>query len=157
MTRERRGFPRAKNAYVRVSRRRRGTRRQTISRAGRGKRTWRRTPMADALCLHIDANDPERLRLALKNARNYLLVVGEAPVTLLANGPAVRLFAAPHPELEAAAGELAEKGLRIELCQFALNDNHLAKEQLWPCCHVVPAGMAALVAMQREGYAYVKP
>lgn len=113
--------------------------------------------MADALCLHIDANDPDRLRLALKNARNYLLVAGEAPVTLLANGPAVKLFAAPHPDLEAMAVELTGKGVRIELCQFALKDNNLVKEQLWRCCDVVPAGMAALVAMQRKGYAYVKP
>lgn len=113
--------------------------------------------MADALCLHIDANDPARLRLALKNARNYLTVVGEAPVTLLVNGPSVNLFAAPNAELEEMAAALTDKGLRIELCQFALNENKIAKEQLWSCCNVVPAGMVALVEMQRKGYAYVKP
>ena len=113
--------------------------------------------MANALCLHIDANDPARLHLALKNARNYLNVVGEAPVTLLANGPGVKVFAAPNPELEAMAAELTGRGVRIALCQFALNEHNLAKEQLWSCCTVVPAGMVALVEMQREGYAYVKP
>ena len=113
--------------------------------------------MADALCLHIDANDPARLHLALKNARNYLTVVGEAPVTLLANGPSVNLFATHLPELETLAAEMTAKGVRIQLCQFALNENKLTKEQLWPCCTVVPAGMVALVEMQREGYAHVKP
>lgn len=113
--------------------------------------------MADAVCLHIDANDPARLHLALKNARNYLTVVGEAPVTLLANGPAVNLFVTSLPELEALATELTGKGMRIELCQFAINENKIDTASLWPCCTVVPAGMVALVEMQRKGYAYVKP
>ena len=55
------------------------------------------------------------------------------------------------------AAELTGKGVRIELCQFALNEQKIAPEQLWSCCTVVPAGMGALVEMQRKGYAYVKP
>ncbi|MCH5277600.1 MAG: DsrE family protein [Desulfovibrionaceae bacterium] len=111
------------------------------------------------LLLHVDSDDPAVLKLALTNAINYANALpDEKPrMTLVANGPAVRLFTRQYPDLAARGEEAAGLGLDIRLCANALRSNDISPDALWPACRVIPAGMVELVRLQREGYAYVKP
>lgn len=111
------------------------------------------------LLLHVDSDDPKILALALNNAANYRNgLPGETfRMALVANGPAVKLLTRDHPDLAARGAELTAMGLDIRVCANALKGHDIPPEQLWPGCHVVPAGVVEIVRLQREGFAYIKP
>lgn len=111
------------------------------------------------LVLHIDSKDAAILQLLLRNAANYL---GALPnesfeLVIVANGPAVLQFLKAEGSLEEKSAELATKGVKFRLCANALKDNGIKREELWPFCGVVPAGLVEIVRLQKEGYAYIKP
>lgn len=111
------------------------------------------------LLLHIDSGQESALRMCLRNAENYLNALpGEKfELQLVANGGAAGLFKANAPELRKKAEELATRGLVIKVCANAMAEHGIAKEDLWPICEVVPAGLVEIVNLQRRGFAYVKP
>ena len=111
------------------------------------------------LCLHIDSNDPALGKLVMKNANNYRNALpGETfELVIVANGPGVVQFTTKNTELHEIGKPLMEKGVKILLCQNALNDNGLTSGDMWPGTTVVPAGLVEVVRLQREGYAYIKP
>ena len=111
------------------------------------------------LCLHMDSNDPAIGKLVMKNANNYLNGLPDEKFVLVvvANGPAVQQFVKTNAELYEMAKPLMERGVRFLLCNNALNDNNLGKDDVWPGTAVVPAGLVEIVRLQREGFAYIKP
>lgn len=111
------------------------------------------------LVLHMDSLDENIMRLVLRNAANYLNALPEEKfqLVIVANGPAVRHFIRGERENEEAARALSERGVQFRLCANALRDNELDKEDLWPFCAIVPAGLVEIVKLEREGYAYIKP
>ena len=111
------------------------------------------------LCLHIDSKEAAILRLVLANASNYIKGLPEEhfQLVIVANGPAVTQFTTSNKEFCDLAAPLQEKGLRILLCANALAANDINESDLWPGCHVVPAGLVEIVRLQREGFAYIKP
>lgn len=111
------------------------------------------------LVLHVDSDDPKILRLAFHNAANYKAALpGEQfQMALIANGPAVKLFVKKRPKLAERGRELAAMGLEIFLCEKAITGNHINPAELWDECRIVPAGMVALVQLQRQGFSYIKP
>ena len=62
---------------------------------------------------------------------------------------------------EAPAGErlagLMQKGLSVRLCRNALNSFGVSQDALLDGLDIVPAGIAELVRLQKEGFAYIKP
>lgn len=111
------------------------------------------------LLLHLDMDHQDILDLALGNAANYLAALpGQTPrVVLLANAGAVKLFQKRNIDPAAAVAGLREKGVRFLVCANAMRKFGVAPEDLMAACATVPAGIVALVELQREGYAYVKP
>ena len=111
------------------------------------------------LCLHMDSKDPAILRLVLRNAANYIKALPEErfQLVVVANGPAVTQFVKGNEEFRAIAAPLQDQGLRIMLCANALADNCISHDDIWPGCHIVPAGLIEIVRLQREGFAYIKP
>lgn len=109
------------------------------------------------IVFHVDLNDSAVLNIAISNVTNYYTAIEgqKADVVMLVNGPAVNLFKKEIalPELK----NLQDKGLKIELCQNALNKFGLTKEMLMDGVQVVPAGIVELVRLKNEQYTYVKP
>lgn len=111
------------------------------------------------LLVHIDVSEPNRLRFALDNIRNFFKGLGDnkGDVVLVANGPAVLLFTKEECTDAVAINEFASKGVKFQICNNALTKFNVTREQLVDNLTVVPAGMVALVEWQQQGYAYVKP
>ena len=77
--------------------------------------------------------------------------------SLVANGPAVKLFVPAQAELQKTAEELMARGLKLRLCKNALDANKMTAADLWPGCEVVPAGLVEIVELQNKGFAYIRP
>lgn len=109
------------------------------------------------IVFHVDLKDRAMLELAVSNVTNYYTAIEgqKADVVMLVNGPAVNFFQKDVvlPELKT----LQDKGLKIRLCQNALNKFGLTKEMLMEGVQVVPAGIVELVRLKNEQYTYVKP
>lgn len=107
---------------------------------------------------HIDLNDENIFRLALTNAENLLKARPEAQTHLLVNGPAVK-FLCPANSSDALdrAENLLRQGVSIQACENALRAFGISKEELLPGCATVPAGVVALIELQQQGCAYIKP
>jgi len=111
------------------------------------------------LVIHVDMDDRKVLDLALGNIANYLAALPEETfqVDLVANGPAVTLFARPGEDVAPRVADLSARGVRFKMCANALRTFGVAPQDLVEGCQVVPAGIVELVLLQRQGMAYVKP
>lgn len=111
------------------------------------------------LVLHLDSPDPAMFRLVARNAANYLNALPEEKFELrvVANGGAATLFTLDHGELRELALPVAARGVVFNVCANALAEHGISREQLWPECQVVPAGLVEIVRLQRAGFAYIKP
>lgn len=109
------------------------------------------------IVFHLDLNDSSVLNIAVSNIGNYFTAIQgkQADVVLVVNGPAVNLFKKENalPEFK----DFMAQGLKVRLCQNALNKFSLTKEMMTEGAEVVPAGIVELVRLQNEQYAYIKP
>lgn len=110
--------------------------------------------------LHI--NEVDRLSIAINNARNLLKDTGgnDLDVLFLLNGSAVQ--ALTSEETLSELKELTGKGIEIHVCRNSLKNLCssglcLDEEALPSFIKVVPAGITALIKLQNQGYAYIKP
>ena len=117
-------------------------------------------PMRTKVVFHLDWDEEKRLVMALNNITNLLKEVPstEAAICLVANGSAVGLF---HREQAASHGlrveELSGKGVRFLMCNNSLENLNLDPGEMLNGCEVVKAGIVALIELQTDGYAYIKP
>lgn len=107
---------------------------------------------------HLDLDDAKILRIALTNMENLRKAKPAARIILLANGPAVQFFQqnADGENLSRIAA-LIQDGVLVFLCQNALNAFAIPAENIFTDCAIVPAGVVALIELQQQGYAYIKP
>lgn len=111
------------------------------------------------LLLHVDKPDGS-INIAFSNAANYAEALkGENfDMILVVNSRAVTQLVAGHADINREKMTRAlERGLRIKVCQNALNENKIAPETLFSECTVIPAGIVEIVDRQRDGFTYVKP
>lgn len=120
----------------------------------------RQTDTKRQVVFHIDADQEERLLMALENTRNLFKEIPpeQCSVHMVTNGKAVNLFrkdraAAYGAEMEA----LYKQGVHFKACRNAMAKNNVKKSDLLEICEVVPAGILELINLQREGFAYIKP
>jgi uncharacterized protein len=110
--------------------------------------------------IHVDQEDDRVLNMALGNVANLLQAITgqEHEVVVLLNGPAVGLLTeARAMPFRDRIQSLAEQGVRFEVCNNALTRSGISRESLIPESQVIPAGIVALIALQEQGFAYVKP
>jgi intracellular sulfur oxidation DsrE/DsrF family protein len=108
-------------------------------------------------------NELERWDTALGNIINLLKDVGEeaVDVVVLANGPSVNAYGNDN-KLSVMKG-LSERGVRFLACRNSLRkmcasgDTCINEESLSSFIETVPAGITAIIKIQSDGYAYVKP
>ncbi len=107
---------------------------------------------------HVDMDNTLLFGLTLANIKNFKEDAGSAEISLLANGPAVKLFVrAANEKFRERLEELHGKGVKIYVCNNALNAHVIGKEELFDFCEIVSAGVTKLVELQQAGYAYIKP
>ena len=109
---------------------------------------------------HVDFDDSKPLAIALTNAGNLLRVITgqHCDLAILFNGPAVGLLQNERrgPYFEQIR-QLQQARVAFKVCRNALNHFKIDPDNLIKGCEIVPAGIVALIELQQDGYAYIKP
>ncbi len=109
---------------------------------------------------HVDQNNNAVMHLALNNITNLLNAIPgiDHNLVMVLNGPAANLLTWDNgvPFFEQVK-ELAEKNVRFQVCKNAMNNFDIQDNQLIDECDVIPAGIVALIDLQNNAFAYIKP
>ena len=109
---------------------------------------------------HVDQNDEKVFNLALNNVINLLNGIPgqEHDLVMLLNGPAVALLDFDNAVyfLERIK-TVQEQGVKIQACANALKRFEVDPERLIEGTEVIPAGIVALIDLQKSVFAYIKP
>jgi len=109
---------------------------------------------------HVDQDDAQIFALALANVGNLLRAIPERhyDLVLVFNGPAVSLLeteeCAPYRE---EIWQLQQARVSFKVCRNALNRFNIDPDNLIEGLEIIPAGVVALIELQQDGYAYIKP
>ncbi len=108
---------------------------------------------------HVDANDGKVFGLSLNNAANLLKAVSEdhSDVVMLFNGPAVQMLRQEGNAHLEDIRRLQEQRVVFKACRNALSKFGVSADELVSGCRIVAAGVVELIALQQDGYAYIKP
>lgn len=111
------------------------------------------------LVLHVDMADSAIMKMAFRNANNYLNALPNESfvLSIVANGGAATLLVSANAELHNLALPVLAKGVLLKVCANALAENGIMHDEVWPEAEIVPAGLVEVVRLQRAGFAYIKP
>ncbi|GBF35050.1 hypothetical protein DCCM_4171 [Desulfocucumis palustris] len=103
-------------------------------------------------------NEPERWKIVLVNARNFINDVGQgrADVEIVANGAGVTAYAGDAAIIEEMK-VLHSQGVVFAACRNALKMHALEESSLPGFVLAVSAGITEIAQKQSEGYSYIKP
>ena len=109
---------------------------------------------------HVDQNEESAMNMALNNVINLLNAIPdeEYDLVVLFNGPAVSLIAWDDVVvfLERIK-DLAAKGVRFQVCKSAIERFEIAEDLIIEECEIIETGIVALIDLQNDGFAYIKP
>ena len=123
-------------------------------------------PVTHKVAVHVDENDPKRMNLALNNINNlnkYYESIGESvEIELVVYGPGLHMLRA---DTSPVAERISTMGLEMDNLTFsACGNTHrvMSKKEskqveLLEEASMVPSGVVQLVALQEQGYAYIRP
>ncbi len=118
------------------------------------------------VAIHVDEADPKRMNMALnnvKNVRKYYDSVGEeVMIELVAYGPGLHMLRA---DTSPVATRIATMALEIDNLVFSACGNTHSKMskksgkdiKLLSEARMVKSGVVQLIALQEQGYSYVRP
>lgn len=111
---------------------------------------------------HVNTDTEGPIQTAFVNIQNLLkeqkVAEKGADIVLLLNGPGIlRLKKNAEKNDLDTVSMLADKGVKFQICNNSLSKFNLSKNDMHPACEVVPAGVMALIKLQTDGYAYIKP
>jgi intracellular sulfur oxidation DsrE/DsrF family protein len=118
------------------------------------------------VAIHVDEADPKRMNMALnnvKNVRKYYDSIGEKVIIeLVAYGPGLHMLRA---DTSPVATRIAAMALQMDNLVFsACGNTHNAmskkagkKIELIAEATMVQSGVVQLIALQEQGYSYVRP
>jgi intracellular sulfur oxidation DsrE/DsrF family protein len=121
---------------------------------------------AHKVAIHVDEADPKKLNMALNNVANvrkYYDAKGEKVIIeVVAYGPGLHMLRA---DTSPVADRIAKMSLEIDNLQFsACGNTHRVmskkagkKIELISEATMVPSGVVQLIALQEDGYSYVRP
>ncbi len=79
-------------------------------------------------------------------------------MVVLLNGPAAKLVAGdPAVAHLDFIRDLVAKGVRFQVCKNALKRFEVPENQVAEEYEIIPAGIVALIDLQNDGFAYIKP
>lgn len=109
---------------------------------------------------HVDQDDITPFGIALANVGNLLRAIPEKhyDLVLLFNGPAVALLHTDRcADFREEIWQLQQARVSFKVCRNALNRFNVDPDSLIEGCEIIPAGVVALIELQQDGYAYIKP
>ena len=121
---------------------------------------------AHKVVLHLDDADPKRMNMVLnnvKNVRKYYDAKGEkVTIEVVAYGPGLHMLRA---DTSPVADRIAKMSLEIDNLQFsACGNTHRGMSKkagkkivMLEEATMVPSGVVQLIALQEDGYSYVRP
>jgi len=106
--------------------------------------------------LHI--NNPLKMTMLVNNVKNLRATFGKkASIYVVVNGPAVARFTTLSESATQLQSLLSEKA-QVGVCSIALKNRNLVKKHLRSgTTYLEDGGVAKLVTLQHQGYAYIKP
>lgn len=119
------------------------------------------TPLSAAaeqskVVLHV--NTPQKMTMLVNNVKNLREKLGPgADIVVVINGPAVIRFST-LADSRAQLDELLTEKAEIMICSYAMSNRNLTRVQLLEGTQFLEnGGVAKLVELQEDGYAYIKP
>ena len=106
----------------------------------------------------ISDNDPQKWNLALNNAKNVQVDLGEEAVELeiVVYGPGISMLKGDSPVAARVAAAL-KSGVKVVACENTMKAQKLVYADMLPNIGYVLAGVVELINKQREGFAYIRP
>ena len=106
----------------------------------------------------VSDNDPGKWALALNNARNVQLDLGEDTVDMevVVYGPGIAMLKGGSPMAQRITAAL-KTGVKVVACENTMKAQHLTYADMLPDIGYVPAGVVELMQKQQQGYAYIRP
>lgn len=92
----------------------------------------------------------------MRNVRNVHAELEDVTIRVIAHGAGIELVTGASAE-RAAVLEAVEAGVDVGACQNTLNRKGIPESELLAGVRVVPAGLAEIVRLQHEGWAYIHP
>ncbi|MFT6875022.1 MAG: intracellular sulfur oxidation DsrE/DsrF family protein [Granulosicoccus sp.] len=123
-------------------------------------------PVHHKVAIHVDENDPARMNMALNNVVNvqkYYESIGDTvEIELVAYGPGLHMFRSDTSPVKERISFMA---LELDNLTFsACGNTHAAMSKksgkeivLIDEANMVPSGVVQLIALQEQGYAYIRP
>ncbi|HEY9202216.1 MAG TPA: DsrE family protein [Gammaproteobacteria bacterium] len=118
------------------------------------------TPLSAAasqskVVLHL--NTPQKMTMLVNNVKNLREKLGpKADIVVVINGPAVSRFSTLAESREQLDELLTEKA-EVMICSYAMSNRNLTRVQLLEgTTFLENGGVAKLVELQQDGYAYIK-
>jgi hypothetical protein len=113
------------------------------------------------VAIQVSTDDPTTQRIALNNAANLQKEFGmdNSRIEIVAYGPGLSILT-QKSQLPERVESLISQGIRFSACHNTMEGikrktGHLPK--LLENVEVVPSGVARIVELQQQGYAYVRP
>jgi intracellular sulfur oxidation DsrE/DsrF family protein len=116
------------------------------------------------LAVHVDANDPAIMNLALNNAENameYYQAKGEeVQVEIVAYGPGLHMLRADTSPVKDRISRLKQQDVTFSACgntKAAMEKREGKPVEIVPQAIVVPSGVVRLMDLEEQGWSYVRP
>ncbi|MEO8122534.1 MAG: DsrE family protein [Burkholderiales bacterium] len=106
----------------------------------------------------VSDNDPGKWGLALNNAHNVQVDLGEDTVDMeiVAYGPGIAMLKGGSPVAQRVTAAL-KSGVKVVACENTMKAQKLTYADMLPDIGYVPAGVVELMQKQQQGYAYIRP
>jgi intracellular sulfur oxidation DsrE/DsrF family protein len=121
-------------------------------------------PKVHRLAVHVDANDPAIMNLALNNAENameYYQAKGEeVQVEIVAYGPGLHMLRVDSSPVKDRISRLKQQNVTFSACgntKAAMEKREGNPVEILPQATVVPSGVVRLMDLQEQGWSYVRP
>ena len=116
------------------------------------------------LAIHVDANDPTIMNLALNNAENameYYQAKGEeVQVEIVAYGPGLHMLRADTCPVKDRISRMRQQSVAFSACgntKAAMEKREGNPVEIVPQATVVPSGVVRLMDLEEQGWSYVRP
>lgn len=130
--------------------------RQTNAQSADANATPSVASLPDDFKVVLHAAEIENWKFVMSNLRNLTQEWPRARLRVVVDGSAVTGLQGEN-NLTRELGELAEKGVLVQICPNALRDQGIDPATVPTYAQTTLGGVVALVLAQHEGYAYVKP
>ena len=116
--------------------------------------------------IHVDENNPKKMNLALNNVKNlrklYDAKGEKIIIEVVTYGPGLHMLRADTSPVKARIERMATEYDNLQFSACANTRRVMKKKSgkevpLLPEATVVPSGVARIMELQEQGYAYVRP